>query len=91
MGSAPRVFLNPAATYWTGRERWAKLEPELTRRLGRLEVEETRPLEETTRRVAELVASGETRFVAAGGDGTVNLLANADHGAARERHGTAAG
>jgi diacylglycerol kinase (ATP) len=72
-----RVFLNPGATHGTGRERWARVAPELSRRLGALEVEETRSPAETTRRIEELVGRGERRFVAAGGDGTVNLLVNA--------------
>jgi diacylglycerol kinase family enzyme len=71
------VFLNPGATYGTGRERWARVESEVAGRLGEMEVEETRSLEGTTARLGELMARGVTRLVAAGGDGTVNLLVNA--------------
>jgi len=35
-----RVFVNPGATYGTGRERWSRVEGELRRRLGGFEVEE---------------------------------------------------
>ncbi|MCK4410252.1 MAG: hypothetical protein KAW67_09205 [Candidatus Eisenbacteria sp.] len=72
-----RVFVNPGATYGTGRERWSRVEGELRRRLGHLEVEETGASGELSDRLAELVRQGERRFVAAGGDGTVNLLLNA--------------
>jgi len=72
-----RVFVNPGATYGTGRERWSSVEDELRRRLGGFEVEEIREPGEVRGRLAELVQQGDYRFVAAGGDGTVNLLANA--------------
>ena len=50
------------------------VEPEVARRVGPLEVEETRPLDNArsidaiARRLTELLDTGETRFVAAGGD-----------------------
>ena len=72
-----RVFVNPGATYGTGRERWSRVEDELRRRLGGFEVEEIGAPGELPDRLAELVRRNERRFVAAGGDGTVNLLLNA--------------
>jgi diacylglycerol kinase family enzyme len=72
-----RVFVNPGATYGTGRERWSRVEAELRRRLGGFEVEEISAPGELPDRLAALVRRGERRFVAAGGDGTVNLLLNA--------------
>jgi len=72
-----RVFVNPGATYGTGRERWSLVEGELRRRLGGFEVEEIGAPGELPDRLAELVRQGERAFVAAGGDGTVNLLLNA--------------
>lgn len=72
-----RIFVNPGATYGTGRERWSRVEGELRRRLGGFEVEEIGAPGELPDRLAGLVRRGERRFVAAGGDGTVNLLLNA--------------
>jgi diacylglycerol kinase family enzyme len=77
MAAPTRIFLNPGAVYGTGRERWTRAAAELERRLGTLEVEDTRAPGDMKERVRELVERGETRFVAAGGDGTVNLLVNA--------------
>ncbi len=72
-----RIFVNPGATYGTGRERWSRVEGELRRRLGGFEVEEIGAPGELRDRLAELVRRGDYKFVAAGGDGTVNLLLNA--------------
>jgi len=72
-----RIFVNPGATYGTGRERWSRVESEVRRRLGGFEVEEITEPGQLSGRLAELVSQGERRFVAAGGDGTVNLLLNA--------------
>lgn len=71
-----RVFLNPGATYGRGRERWGRVEPELTGRLGPLAVDEVEP-GELPAALSEAVARGERKFVAAGGDGAVNSLVNA--------------
>jgi diacylglycerol kinase family enzyme len=72
-----RIFVNPGATYGTGRDRWSRVEGELRRRLGGFDVEEIGAPGRMPERLAELVRQGERRFVAAGGDGTVNLLVNA--------------
>jgi diacylglycerol kinase family enzyme len=72
-----RVFVNPGASYGAGRERWASVQDEVARRVGDLEVEEVKGEGGLAFRVSELVSVGERRFIAAGGDGTVNALVNA--------------
>jgi diacylglycerol kinase (ATP) len=72
-----RVFLNPGASYGTGRDRWKRVQDEIARRVGDLEVEETTERAELSGRVAEHLRNGERRFIAAGGDGTVSALVNA--------------
>ncbi len=76
-GRTTRVFLNPGASHGHGRGRWAVVEDAVRERVGEFEVEETGAPEELIARLSEAVAQGERRFVAAGGDGTVNLLVNA--------------
>ncbi len=51
--------------------------PELERRAGAFDVEEVGPFDCVAASVREAVAKGERAFIAAGGDGTVNLLLNA--------------
>lgn len=86
-----RVFVNPGATYGRGRERWRLVEAELRARVGEFEVEDLPEPDapapgagrgrgsagRLAERLAELVGAGERQFIAAGGDGTVNLLLNA--------------
>ncbi|MBN1460840.1 MAG: hypothetical protein JXA57_15010, partial [Armatimonadetes bacterium] len=71
-----RVFVNPGATYGKGLERWQRVEAELERRLCGVEVEHVE-LGRLRASLAAAVARGERRFLAAGGDGTVNLVVNA--------------
>jgi len=72
-----RIFVNPVCHYGKGRRTWARVEPALRRRFGRLEAEEIRSPENFEGQVRESLAAGEHVFIAAGGDGTVNLLLNA--------------
>jgi diacylglycerol kinase family enzyme len=67
------VLLNPAAGGGRAGRRWRSVEPEVRRRLGAcvLVATEGPPLEQELR---ELIRRGSRDFVAAGGDGTVNLL-----------------
>jgi len=71
------VFLNTRAGHGRAAARWRKVSPELERRAGAFGVEEVGPFDCVQASVREAVAKGERAFIAAGGDGTVNLLLNA--------------
>lgn len=75
------IIVNPAAHGGRAMERWEGIEGEVRRRLGAASVLVSSGVEETVSRVRESLAMGERDFVAAGGDGTVRLLAQAilDH------------
>jgi diacylglycerol kinase family enzyme len=77
MTPLPLVLLNPGCNYRTGARRWARVEPELRRRIGGFDVEELRSESEARGQVNTALCRGVKVFVAAGGDGTVNLVANA--------------
>jgi diacylglycerol kinase (ATP) len=72
-----RVFLNPNCNYGTGRSRWATVKEEILNRTGTFQTEEIVSPEDIAHQVSEAYRNGESQFVAAGGDGTVNLLLNA--------------
>ena len=86
MTPLPLVLLNPGCNYQTGARRWAKVEPELRHRIGEFELEELRSESAVRAQVRAARGRGVVVFIAAGGDGTVNLIANAllDSGAATE-------
>ncbi|UCC43232.1 MAG: hypothetical protein JSU65_08775 [Candidatus Zixiibacteriota bacterium] len=71
------VFLNPQCNYGTGRARWEALNESLEKRFGRFQMVEIRSPVALVDRVSKAVADGGSFLVAAGGDGTVNLLMNA--------------
>lgn len=71
------ALLNPRCDYGKGLRTWRRIEPVLRGRYRDLAVEEIPVLRALPQRLALAVDSGERRFVAAGGDGTVNLVANA--------------
>jgi diacylglycerol kinase family enzyme len=70
------VFLNPRCNYGTGRVRWERVRDGVQERTGPFEFVETSSPEELAFRVGEAARSGERVLVAAGGDGSVNLLLN---------------
>ena len=74
---AVRIFLNPYCKYGAGRSRWEKVKAQLIKRIGVFEVEEIDSSERVIHQVSKALRNGERKFIAAGGDGTVNLLLNA--------------
>jgi diacylglycerol kinase (ATP) len=71
------VFLNTHASYGRASLRWQKVRDELERRTGGFDVEEVGSFDGVRESLRRALARGERVFVAAGGDGTVNLLVNA--------------
>lgn len=71
------IILNPHAAGGRARELWTKLEPLLWDKLGELVVAVTQHPEEVAENLDKAVASGLTRVIAIGGDGTNNTLVNA--------------
>ncbi|MGA2586327.1 MAG: diacylglycerol kinase family protein [Candidatus Aminicenantales bacterium] len=72
-----RIYVNPVCNYGQGRRTWDMVVPELRRRFGAFDAEEIMAPENLEGRVRVTLAAGERVFIAAGGDGTVNLLLNA--------------
>jgi len=71
------VFLNARAGYGRARERWERVRPLLEERAGGFEVTEIESFGGVTDSLRSAAGVGERVFVAAGGDGTVNLVLNA--------------
>lgn len=72
-----RIFLNPYCNYGTALARWKKVKVKIHNRIGAFELEEIVSPDEIVLQVSNALRNGENMFVAAGGDGTVNLLLNA--------------
>jgi diacylglycerol kinase (ATP) len=72
-----RIFLNSHCNYGTGNSRWAKVKDEIYKRIGKFELEGIKSPDNLVVQVSEATSKGEMIFIAAGGDGTVNLLLNA--------------
>lgn len=72
-----RVYLNPNCDNGKGRKKWRKIEPALRLRFGEFDTEEIQSPVQLSNQIEAAIKEGEHIFVAAGGDGTVNLLINA--------------
>jgi diacylglycerol kinase family enzyme len=70
------VIVNPAANKGGARRRWAAIEAELTARLGPFTPQFTIAPGHATALARLALAEGARRFVAVGGDGTVNEVLN---------------
>jgi diacylglycerol kinase (ATP) len=71
------ILLNPYCGYGRGLARWEQIEQELASRVGSFTLEIMPDLDRLASNMANWLLAGETTFIAAGGDGTVNLLLNA--------------
>lgn len=71
-----RIFLNPACDCGTGYRRFQRIRADLHEKYGSYQVETICPTEVCTQ-LAKALEEGERMVVAAGGDGTVNLLVEA--------------
>jgi len=71
-----RVFLNPYCNYGNSLPRWERVKEEIRNRMGIFETEEILSPDEIVFQVSKALKDGESMFIAAGGDGTVNLLLN---------------
>jgi diacylglycerol kinase family enzyme len=71
------VFLNPRAGHGRGITRWKRARPLIEERTGGLDLVEIESFEGLADAVRTAVDAGERVLVAAGGDGTVNLVLHA--------------
>lgn len=71
-----RVFLNSHCRYNTGLNRWKKVREELRALIGDFEENEIRAGDQFGAQVSTVMEEGAETLIAAGGDGTVNLLLN---------------
>ena len=72
-----RVYLNPYCDYGNGWRKWRKIEPSVRHRFGKFDVEEIQSPAQLSNQIEAAIKVGERIFIAAGGDGTVNLVINA--------------
>jgi diacylglycerol kinase family enzyme len=70
------IFLNPTCHFGKGLEKWEQIIPELQQFLS-FTYDELQSPESLDNLLKKRITNGEKIFIAAGGDGTVNLLANA--------------
>jgi YegS/Rv2252/BmrU family lipid kinase len=71
------IILNPHAASGRAGQMWKKIEPQLWERLGELVIAVTQHPEEVAQHLDKAYASGLTRVISIGGDGTNNSLVNA--------------
>lgn len=71
------IVLNALAGGGTAHRKWEQIEPPLVERCGRFDLAVIDAPEEIGRVVSAGMAAGESQFVAAGGDGTVNAVVGA--------------
>jgi diacylglycerol kinase (ATP) len=72
----PVVLLNPRSNYGKGGKLWEKVRGALRARIGEYDVITATATEELGLSLAGALKAGANKFMAAGGDGTVNLLLN---------------
>ena len=72
-----KVFINPNCSFGKGALKWRSVQESLHERIGDFNEEVISSPESMYQQVSQAVADGENQFIAAGGDGTVNLLLNA--------------
>lgn len=70
------IIKNPKAGGGRALQKWQKIKSEVRARLGSFDIYELDKFSDLSAVILQRIASGEREFVAAGGDGTVNLLVN---------------
>ncbi len=73
----PVIFLNSHCDYGSGLIKWKKIEKNLKSSFGYFNVVEIKSPSGIDTQLSDVLAQGYTKIIAAGGDGTVNLLLNA--------------
>ncbi len=71
------VLLNPTAGGGKAGRRWTRVAPKVERRIGPFMLVVPDGAEQARQAITAALGAGETTFVAAGGDGTVNVVAAA--------------
>jgi len=71
------IFLNPNCDYGKGKKKWQRIASEIQRCWGSFKLEEIESPQTLPGQIKKAAVRGERFLVAAGGDGTVNLIANA--------------
>jgi len=77
VATRPLVLLNPACNYGTGRRRWDMVCTGVRGRIGDFDMVEFGPSDSVSNLTARALDAGARFLIAAGGDGTVNLILNA--------------